>query len=148
MSYDQPSGEPLLWSPAASPQPHCRDAHWVGGRMEVGNWESFWAQKTAQQYEIQRVMSSVLWGQFFLMSWPKIRRRGGCVGGRVAPWWGCGQAETMVEGWELQGGPAASSMEIGVVTPQSVHGSPSLFPELKCSHFRLCMYLTFFFPSQ
>ena len=50
----------------------------------------------------------------------------------------------MVEGWELQGGPAASSMEAGVVTPQSVRGLPTLFRELKRSHFRLCMYLTFF----
>lgn len=90
MSYSQPWGEPLLWSPTASPWPHWGDAHWIGGWMEVGNWESFWAQKTAQQCEIQRVMSSVLWGQFFLMSWPKIRRRGGCPWGcvgRLRPWW-------------------------------------------------------------
>lgn len=59
----------------------------------------------------------------------------------------CGQAETMVEGWELQRGPAASSMEIKVVTPQSLRGSPMLLHELKCFYFRLYVFNFFsFFP--
>lgn len=61
MLQGQLSREPLLWSPAASP-----GAHWVGGWMGMRNWESFWAPKAAQQYELQRVMSSVLLGPILL----------------------------------------------------------------------------------
>jgi len=53
MSYSQPSGKPLLWSPTASPWHQRGEAHWVSSCMEVGNWESFGAQNTGQQYETQ-----------------------------------------------------------------------------------------------
>lgn len=42
---------------------------------------------------------------------------------------GCalGWAMATEEGWELQGEPAPSSLETGVVTPPSVQGSPVIF---------------------
>lgn len=119
----------------------CPRASLAGAARGGGTLGELGAQNPAQQGEIQRFLIRAL-SRFLcralsrflsrLLSRALIRVLSWSLGrfrARCQHWqWGCalGWGMATEEGWELQDDPAPPSLEIGVVTPQSVHGSSGI----------------------